>query len=75
MKNNAKLTTTIRRVSTPLLLIAVFVQSITVLVMSLGFEEIEEIHELCGIVFFVLVLIHFILFRKLLMKLIFPAKS
>lgn len=67
---NTNITTVIRRISTPLLLLILVIQLFSVILMELDLEffEVEELHEICGFAFFGLAFVHLILFRKLLLK-------
>lgn len=76
MNNPINITRSIRRIATPLLLLTVIVQMTTVILLLTGFSlfNIGEVHEICGLTFFALVILHVILFRKSL-KSIFSAKT
>ncbi|MBN1597522.1 MAG: DUF4405 domain-containing protein [Bacteroidales bacterium] len=62
----------IRRISTLLLILTVVAQATTLILFETtnNEHEIEELHETLGYVFFGLILVHIILFRKSLKSLV-----
>ncbi len=77
MNSKQKMTNNIRRYCTIFLLLVVLVQLITIVLMEVGIHShaIFEIHELCGYLMFIFVLIHVVLFRKSLMQMIKPKST
>jgi hypothetical protein len=66
MKNQNNVLNTVKRISTIALLLTVIAQIVTIILLETGFKnpEVEELHEICGFLFFGFVLLHIILFRK-----------
>lgn len=66
MKNQNNILKIVRRFSTIALLIVSIAQIVTIILLETGFKnpEVEELHEICGFLFFGLVLLHIIIFRK-----------
>lgn len=72
MKNVNNFLKILRRYSTIALLLIVIVQVVTIILLETGVKspEFEELHEICGFIFFGVVLIHLFLFRKSLKNII-----
>lgn len=72
MKNVNNFLKILRRFSTIALLLIVIVQVVTIILLETGVKspEVEELHEICGFIFFGVVLIHLFLFRKSLKNII-----
>jgi hypothetical protein len=56
----------VRKISTIALLLVVIAQITTIVLLEIDFykPEVEELHEFCGFLFFGLVFIHLVIFRK-----------
>jgi len=74
MKNYDKVNKIIRRLSLVALLITVTGQLITIILFETGMEshDVVEVHEFFGFMFFALVLLHLLIFRKGLKMMLFP---
>jgi len=66
MKNQNSISRIVRRICTIALFVTIIAQILTVILLEVGLENaaVEELHEICGFLFFGLVLIHIVLFRK-----------
>lgn len=66
MKNQNSISRIVRRICTIALFVTIIAQILSVILLEVGTENsaVEELHEICGFLFFGLVLIHILLFRK-----------
>jgi hypothetical protein len=62
----------LKRINIILMLVTTIILIITTLLFetfeTLGLNKLDEIHELCGFTFLILILVHFILYRKKLIS-------
>ncbi len=75
--NFTNINRTVRRFSSLLLLLSVFLLSVSALLMDLDEEEIfdvGDIHEFLGFTMLGLLLVHLVMVRKSIMRLIFNSK-
>ncbi|MEA4810095.1 hypothetical protein SDC9_53451 [bioreactor metagenome] len=68
MDNSINWQKLLKRINIILMLATAIILTITTLLFetfeTLGLDELDEIHELCGITFLILILVHLILYRK-----------
>lgn len=72
MDNSINWQKLLKRINIILMLVTAIILTITTLLFeTLGLDELDEIHELCGITFLILMLVHLILYRKKLIYYLF----